>query len=109
VTTLTPALAVAYGLPPDYVGGTVTPPACPVCGVEVESYVMERPVVDEGWTEMVPLWEGGPLVTVPRAFPEPVYGRPVWTVTPCGHSFTLTDGRRLVWRFEPRPRPEYEI
>lgn len=106
---ITTQMAAAHQLPARFVGGTFHPPHCPICDVEIESYQRDRPVIDEGWSEVMPLWEGGPLVSVPRLTPEPVYGRPVWTVQPCGHTWTSDPDHALRWRYDPPPEPDYVI
>jgi hypothetical protein len=60
-------------------------PKCPTCDNDIVTFSYDA--VLETRCDMEPLWEGGPLVSVPgteRSFAVPGLG---YTAVPCGHAF----------------------
>jgi hypothetical protein len=90
------------GLAPEYAGGTLVLPLCPRCGAVIEGYDMDRPMIVVR-NELVPAWEGGPLVSVPLSIPKSKPGRWRCVAHPCEHAVEVTD-----LRFEAHPPKQGE-
>lgn len=81
--------------------GRVEYPPCPTCGVPVTAWALDRGF-REVTHELQPMWEGGPMVSVPLTFPrlEHVPEGDRFTSTVCGHEIPV---EAMVFRIRPRP------
>jgi hypothetical protein len=85
---------------PEAAGWRVERPDCPTCGATAE--VVDTVVGYLDIPEVMPMWDGGPLVAVPGLPPARRIVESVTTTLGCGHVWPWTE--QYVVRYHPPTR-----